>query len=60
MTRHEAELALCRLALGLPPGTVEERVARVVERLAVHEDIEALRAVLVELGAATLVRGADR
>ena len=60
MTRPEALVALRRLALGLPPGSVEEQASRVVERLAAHADTEELRAALIELGAAALVRGPDR
>ena len=55
MTRAEALLQLFAIAFGLPPGTPEEKAARAAERLAAHENVEMLRAVLLELALRHLV-----
>jgi len=53
MTRQEALVALRRLAVGLAPDLAG--VARLLERVSVHDEAEALRAVLTERGAEALL-----
>jgi len=53
MTRAEALAQLGRLAVGLAPDL------RLLERIAGHEDAEALRDALVEVGATALLDGAE-
>jgi hypothetical protein len=58
MTRSQAIAVLQRVAAGVDELTEHERLARLLERVSVHEDAPALRDALVELGAAVLVHGA--
>jgi hypothetical protein len=60
LTRHEALAELQALVVGLPAGTLEERVAKAAERLAVHGAADVLRDVLVELAIEHLVEAAGR
>ena len=53
MTREEARTALRALAAGLAPDV--EGVRRLLERISVHTDAEALRDFLTEEGAARLL-----
>ena len=58
MTRPEALATLRRLAGTLAPDL--DGVRRLLERVASHDDAEALRSALTELGAAALLDGGDR
>jgi len=53
VTRQDALQALRRLAVGLAPDLAG--CARLLERVSVHEDAEALRDALTELGAEALL-----
>lgn len=55
MTRPEALATLRRLALGLPLDV--SGIGRLLERIARHDEAEALRDALVELGAKSYLEG---
>lgn len=55
MTRDAAIAAVRKLTLGLPPGDMDARAARLMERIASDPRADVLRDALVEHGARALL-----
>lgn len=58
MTREEARAALARLAAGVREESEDLAVGRLLERISAHDESEALRDALTEVGARALLRQA--